>query len=59
MIIPVPYEQTASYGLGSGNGPAEILTASHHVELYDAELEFSSVEDANGVITSKPLPIDG
>ena len=59
VIIPVPYEQTASYGLGSGNGPAEILTASHHVELYDAELEFAPVEEADDIITLKPLSIDG
>lgn len=37
-IWPLPYERTVSYGTGTAGGPAAILAASTHVELYDEEL---------------------
>ena len=39
VVLPVPYERTVSYGVGTRNGPASILEASHYVELYDDELD--------------------
>lgn len=39
IIIPVPYDSTASYRSGSRNGPHSILDASRNVELFDIELE--------------------
>jgi agmatinase len=39
LILPVPYERTVSYGVGTKNGPGAILEASHYVELYDDELD--------------------
>lgn len=39
VILPVPYERTVSYGVGTKNGPSAILDASHYVELYDDELD--------------------
>ena len=39
VIMPVPYERTVSYGVGTKNGPAAIVEASHYVELYDDELD--------------------
>jgi len=39
LVLPVPYERTVSYGVGTRNGPAAILEASHFVELYDDELD--------------------
>lgn len=38
VILPVPYEATTSYGMGTKNGPAAILDASQQVELFDDEL---------------------
>jgi agmatinase len=38
-ILPVPYEQTTSYGRGTKNGPRAIIEASRNMELYDEELE--------------------
>lgn len=39
VVLPVPYERTVSYGVGTRNGPAAILEASRFVELYDDELD--------------------
>lgn len=38
VVVPVPYEQTVSYGAGTARGPAAILEASGYVELYDEVL---------------------
>ena len=37
VVLPVPYEQTVSYGGGARRGPGAILDASHYVEFYDEE----------------------
>lgn len=34
-VLAVPYEATASYRLGTRNGPEAILRASHQVDLFD------------------------
>ncbi len=39
VVLPVPYEQTVSYGGGTKDGPKTILKASHYVEFYDEELD--------------------
>jgi N1-aminopropylagmatine ureohydrolase len=38
LILPVPFEETTSYGIGTANGPAAIIDASRQVELYNPEL---------------------
>jgi agmatinase len=40
VILPVPYEETATYGKGTQYGPAAIIAASQEVELFDEELGF-------------------
>lgn len=37
LILPLPLEQTVSYGGGTGRGPEAIIQASQQVELYDRE----------------------
>jgi agmatinase len=37
-ILPVPYDRTATYVSGARNGPAAIIEASTHMELYDEEV---------------------
>ena len=37
VVLPVPFEQTTSYGTGTRNGPRAILKASTYVEMYDEE----------------------
>ncbi len=39
VILPVPYDLTASYGSGMRGGPLAIIEASTHMELYDEELK--------------------
>lgn len=37
LVLPIPYEQTTSYGSGARGGPRAILAASRNLELYDEE----------------------
>jgi agmatinase len=37
VVLPVPFERTTSYGGGTRGGPAAILEASSHMELWDEE----------------------
>lgn len=39
QVIPVPLEQTVSYGGGTGHGPAAILAASQQLERWDGVSE--------------------
>ena len=56
VIIPFGLEKTVRYGLGTRNGPREIIKASHQVELYDEELEIEPYKKI-GVKTLKPVKI--
>lgn len=38
-VLPIPYDATVSYQVGARFGPAAIISASHHVEWFDDELE--------------------
>lgn len=38
FVLPVPFEETVSFGGGTGRGPAAIIEASAQVELWDEEL---------------------
>lgn len=38
VILPVPFEETTSYGQGTKSGPAAIIEASRQIELFDHEL---------------------
>ncbi|MBI5682634.1 MAG: agmatinase [Deltaproteobacteria bacterium] len=38
VVLPVPYDMTASYQSGARKGPLAIIDASTHMELYDEEL---------------------
>jgi N1-aminopropylagmatine ureohydrolase len=39
-ILPIPYEQTTTYGTGTKQGPHAIIAASRHMETYDEELDY-------------------
>jgi agmatinase len=52
-VLPVPYEQTTTFGGGTRNGPEAILRASREVEMWDDEM---SAEPADaGVHTLQGL----
>lgn len=53
VVLPVPYEQTTTFGKGTAFGPTAILTASQEVELYDEELGFEPYRC--GIATSGAL----
>ena len=38
VLLPVPYDRTATYGKGTAGGPAGLIAASCSLELYDEEL---------------------
>jgi agmatinase len=39
VILPVPYDSTTDWKSGAREGPMAIVDASHHLELYDLELD--------------------
>ena len=54
-VIPVPYDATTTYITGTRNGPAAIIDASSHMELYDEELEKATCR--MGIHTRMALPV--
>lgn len=54
-ILPVPFEESVSYGGGTQNGPAAILEASDQLELWDGE----SVPAHLGIHTCSPVDCHG
>lgn len=51
-VLPMPYDATCSYGVGTRNGPAACIAASHQVEWYDEELGIEACEA--GIVTLRP-----
>jgi agmatinase len=72
VVLPLPYEQTTSYGKGTARGPQAIISASAQLEHYDEELDqetYSSNPDGfseqepgtgrrNGIHTTYPKGIN-
>ncbi len=56
-VLPIPYDATTSYGVGTRDGPRAIISASQQVEFYDEYLcdEFPK----QGVATLDPVPPHG
>lgn len=55
-LLPIPYDATASFGVGARAGPRAIITASQQVEDYDQELGRESYRA--GIATLAPLEPD-
>ena len=53
VILPVPFDQTTTYKHGTDQGPAALIEASRHLELY--EIETASVLYPLGVFTAPPI----
>ena len=58
-VLPVPYEHTSSYVLGSDEGPSAIIEASHQVEFYDEILRCEPYREWGGIATVSPLDLNG
>jgi agmatinase len=43
-ILPVPYEQTTTYQVGTKHAPEAIIAASQEVETFDEELKFEACQ---------------
>ncbi len=55
-VLPIPYDSTTSYAVGTRDGPRAIITASQQVELYDEALGRESLRA--GVATLDPVHPD-
>lgn len=53
VMVPVPYDRTASYQKGTAEGPAAIIEASRHMEIYDEEIGLEPAEV--GIHTIAPV----
>ena len=56
VVVPFGLEKTVSYGVGTKNGPKEIIKASHQVELFDEDLNKEPYKEI-GIQTLKPFKI--
>ncbi len=53
VILPVPYDETSTWGKGADQGPAAILHASANMELYDIDTD--SEVYLKGIHTAPPV----
>jgi len=56
-VLPVPYDSTSSYKVGSREGPRAIIEASRTLELYSEELD-ETISDKVGIFTLEELAPD-
>lgn len=59
QILPVPYEETVTYGPGCGRGPEAIIQASAEVELFDEELRLEPYRCGIGTLDAMPASAGG
>jgi agmatinase len=53
VVVPVPYDETSTWGKGADLGPEAILEASANMELYDIETD-SEIYNV-GIFTADPV----
>ncbi len=53
VIVPVPYDETSTWGKGADKGPEALLDASANMELYDIETDSEIYKI--GIFTDKPV----
>jgi agmatinase len=57
VILPVPYDSTSTYKVGSREGPRAMIEASRNMELYSEELD-EIISDNVGIYTLEELAPD-
>ena len=55
VVLPVPYEGTVTYQVGTAKGPNAVIEASRHMELYDEALR--AVVAELGIHTLEPIEV--
>ena len=55
VILPVPYDATSTWIKGADKGPAAIIEASGHMELYDIEMDSQVYQ--KGIYTAEPVDV--
>ncbi len=58
-VLPIPYDSTTSYLSGTRHGPAAIISASHHVEWFDEELEAECYQCGIATLDAIDPNVDG
>jgi len=53
VVIPIPYDRTSTWLKGADKGPAAIIEASAHMELYDIETDSEVYK--KGIFTAEPV----
>lgn len=53
VILPIPFDETSTWGKGADKGPEAIIEASRNMELYD--IETKSEVFTNGIFTAEPI----
>ena len=53
VVIPVPFDRTSTWLKGADKGPAAIIEASAHMELYDIETDLEVYK--KGIFTAEPV----
>jgi agmatinase len=53
VVLPVPYDLTSTWMKGADKGPAAIIDASSHLELYDIETDSEVYK--KGIFTDSPV----
>ena len=56
VILPIPYDKTATYVKGTRSGPAAIIDASRYMERFDDELNQETFRI--GIHTAEALDVD-
>lgn len=57
VVLPVPYDSTSTYKVGSREGPRAIIEASRNIEHYSEELD-EVISDKVGIFTLEELAPD-
>ncbi len=55
VVLPVPFDSTASYRAGAKEGPNAIIAASRQLEWYDLEFKCSPADILGGIYTFEEL----
>ena len=59
VILPVPYEQTTTYQVGTKHAPQAIIAASQEVETFDEELKFEACKAGICTLDYMEMPASG